>query len=41
MHQTRGFEDDEDVFERDLDAEELFERDFDLLDERDIIDDLD
>ena len=41
LHQSRGFEDDEDVFERDLDAEELFERDFDLLDERDIIDDLD
>jgi hypothetical protein len=39
--QGRGFEDDEDVFGRDLDAEEFFERDYDVLDERDIIDDLD
>ena len=37
----RGFEDDEDIFVRDLDAEDLFERDYDLLNERDIMDDLD
>jgi hypothetical protein len=37
---SRGFEDDEDIFVRDLDAEELVGRD-DLLDQRDIIDDLD
>jgi len=40
LHQ-RGFEDDEEAFVRDLDAEELFERDYDLLNERDIMDDLD
>jgi hypothetical protein len=39
--QRRSLEDDEGLFERDLDSEELFERDYDLLDERDILDDLD
>jgi hypothetical protein len=41
MKQSRSLEDDEDLFVRDLDAEELFGREYDLLDERDTIDDLD
>jgi len=39
--QSRGLEDNEDFFVRDLDAEELFGREYDLLDERDAFDDLD
>jgi hypothetical protein len=39
--QSRSLEDDEGLFERDLESEELFERGNDLLDERDIFDDLD
>jgi len=39
--QSRGLEDNEDLFGRDLDAEELFGREYDLLDDRDIIYDLD
>jgi hypothetical protein len=38
---SRGLEDDEELFGRDLDDEELFGREYDLLDERDISDDLD
>jgi hypothetical protein len=41
---SRGLEDDEDLFVRDLDAEEFFGREYDFLDERDhdtIVDDLD
>ena len=38
---SRGFEDDEDMFVRDVDTEELFGREYDLLDERDTFDDLD
>jgi len=38
---SRGLEDDEDIFVRDLDTEELFGREYDLLDERDTFDDLD
>jgi len=38
--QSRGLEDDEDIFIRDLDAEEFFGREYDL-DERGTIDDLD
>ena len=39
--QSRGFEENEDLYGRDLNAEELYGREYDLLDERDIIDDLD
>ena len=40
--QRRGFEDDEELSRRDLDAEEVFEREYyDVLDERDTFDDLD
>jgi hypothetical protein len=41
MVKSRGLEDDEDMFERDVDTEELFGREYDLLDERDTFDDLD
>ena len=41
MVKSRGFEDDEDMFVRDVDTEELFGREYDLLDERDTFDDLD
>jgi len=39
--QSRGLEEYEDLFGRDLDAEELYGREYDLFDERDTIDDLD
>ena len=41
MVKSRGFEDDEDMFVRDVDTEEFFGREYDLLDERDTFDDLD
>lgn len=34
--QSRGLEEDDSLFVRDLDAEELFGREYDLLDERDL-----
>ena len=37
---SRGLEDDEELLQRDLDAEELFGREYDLFDERDIVDDI-
>ena len=39
--QSRGLEDDDYLYGRDLDVEELFGREYDLLEERDAIDDLD
>ena len=38
---SRGLEDDEYLYGRDLDVEEFFGREYDLLEERDAIDDLD